>query len=535
MGKAFKKILVVDDTEATRYAVARTLKAEGFEILEAANGSEALRMAEDCQPDLMTLDIHLPDIIGFDVCRKIKTNPKTAHIPVLQVSASYVTSKDRIHGLEGGADSYLTHPFEPAVLVATVKALLRSRQLSDDLRESEENFRTLANSIPQLAWIANAKGELIWFNRRWFDYTGKDFEQMQNIDTKDVHHPDHRERVRTKLEKFWKEGGQEAQVWEDIFPLRRADGAYRWFLSRMHPIKDSHGQVVRWFGTSTDIHDQKELNEKLEKTQKDLIRAKELAERANAFKSAFLANMSHEIRTPMSAVLGFAEILKEDGLTADERRDSLERIERSGRTLLRLIDDILDLSKVESGKLTTEKIRISPLEVVEDVVSLLRIQAEQKGLTLTTQKDSQIPQFVYSDSTRIRQILTNLVGNAIKFTQAGEIRVIVKTEIDSEADKEFLILEVIDTGIGISEEDQAGLFQPFAQADASITRQYGGTGLGLALSKRLAQQLGGDLFLAHSQPGQGSHFVMKVEAGPFENFSNQKDFLESAHHKTGFY
>lgn len=260
-----------------------------------------------------------------------------------------------------------------------------------------------------------------------------------------------------------------------------------------------------------------------EARQKDLLAklfvAKEDAEKANRSKTAFLANMSHEIRTPMNAILGFTEILRDMNLNDKVRKDALSRIDRSGRGLLKLIDDILDISKVEAGKLSVEKSKFSPFEIVTEVAALLRLQAEQKGIQLKTRISESVPEVAHSDQARIRQILTNLIGNAIKFTSTGEVVIEVGTETDTDGKNQYLIFEVTDTGVGIDHGDHEKLFQPFAQADESIVRKFGGTGLGLVLSKKLCQQLGGDLVLLRSDVNQGSKFLAKVEAGPFQNFA----------------
>ena len=277
----------------------------------------------------------------------------------------------------------------------------------------------------------------------------------------------------------------------------------------MIPVIRENGRVESITTTAFDI------TERIEQAQ-ELLAAKASAESANLSKTTFLANMSHEIRTPMTAVLGFAELLKEPHLPEDQRDDAISRIQRSGQTLLKLIDDILDISKVESGKFSTEKLRFSPREVVAEVTALLRLQAEQKGLALQANIDSSVPPIAFSDPTIVRQILTNLIGNGIKFTCKGLVHVHVSAEKDHSSDKQFLIFDVFDTGIGIAQSDQAKLYQPFVQADESINRQFGGTGLGLILSKRLAQQLGGDLLLVKSTQQAGSQFQARLEAGPFE-------------------
>jgi len=260
--------------------------------------------------------------------------------------------------------------------------------------------------------------------------------------------------------------------------------------------------------------------------RKKLEMAKQEAELANKAKTAFLANMSHEIRTPMTAVLGFSELLRDPLISAAQRADALARIDKSGRTLLRIIDDILDISKIEAGKLSTEKVRFSPFEVIMEITALLQPQAEKKGLILKTSFSHSVPEIASSDPVRIRQILTNLIGNAIKFTQKGKITVEVTTEVREH--KQFMIFKVIDSGIGITEQDQKKLFHPFTQVDDSNIRTFGGTGLGLVISKRLSQQLGGDLVILESQPGQGSCFMVHIDAGPFENVLHKKPEMEYA-------
>ncbi|MGZ3775677.1 MAG: response regulator [Pseudobdellovibrionaceae bacterium] len=234
------------------------------------------------------------------------------------------------------------------------------------------------------------------------------------------------------------------------------------------------------------------------------------AETANAAKNSFLVHMSHEIRTPMTSILGFIELLREPGISEEERQDAISRIENSGRALLRLIDDVLDFSKIEAGKLINKMETFSPTEVVSDVIAAMELTAKQKGITLKLEVDSSTPTTANSDPARIRQILVNVIGNAIKFTDSGEVLLRIKAESNH-----ILQFDLYDTGIGISEDDQEKLFQPFAQADASITRRFGGTGLGLALSRRLAESLNGSLRLVSSTPDKGSWFSCRIEAAPF--------------------
>lgn len=244
--------------------------------------------------------------------------------------------------------------------------------------------------------------------------------------------------------------------------------------------------------------------------KRQLLLAKEAAENANNLKSAFLANMSHEIRTPLGAVIGFAQLLDDDSLTKADRELYISTIQRNGQSLKHLIDDILDLSKVEAGHLEIEKEEFSVTELLEDVFTPLNSVAQAKNLTLVYEVDPNFPQQAISDSKRIRQILMNIIGNAIKFTEKGTVTVTTNVQ-QLDSGRSNLVFSVKDTGMGIAAEQKERLFKPFMQADNSVTRKFGGTGLGLALSRRLAHLLVGDLVLAESSIGRGSTFVATIQ------------------------
>lgn len=266
-------------------------------------------------------------------------------------------------------------------------------------------------------------------------------------------------------------------------------------------------------GFLRDITEQK-------KTAKDLEDAKNNAEVATQTKSAFLANMSHEIRTPLGAILGFSELVIDPTISASDKLNFVESIQRNGELLSNIINDILDLSKVEAGKLEMEVRETSLNEVLIDLMSLLKLRAEEKGIELHISYDQSIPNTINTDSLRLRQILINIVGNAIKFTEQGSVKVFVKI---SENNKLAFVVE--DTGYGISEGQSEKLFQSFTQADVSTKRKFGGTGLGLVLSKRLAKLLGGDLVLTKSELGKGSTFTITIDPGPLnkDSLALQKD------------
>jgi PAS domain S-box-containing protein len=286
------------------------------------------------------------------------------------------------------------------------EALERAR-VTRVLEESEERFRTLADNIAQLAWMAEASGWIFWYNRRWFEYTGTTLEQMQGWGWSRVHHPEHIQRVMEK----WNARLAAGEGWEDTFPLRRMDGEYRWFLSRAVPIRDAQGKVLRWFGTNTDVTEQRAAAEAL-------ARAKDEAEAANRAKDDFLATLSHELRTPLTPVLLSAAAMQEDEQLPVDARAQLAMMRRNIELEARLIDDLLDLTRISRGKLTVRMQQCEVHALMQLALEIVRTEAEAKGLVLRLQLKATLTRFD-GDPARIQQVFWNLLKNAVKFTAPG--------------------------------------------------------------------------------------------------------------------
>ena len=314
-------------------------------------------------------------------------------------------------------------------------------------------------------------------------------------------HPDDLPHVREQLESHLEHGTE----YSPDFRIRSKTGEWIWVHSRGKVVeRDAKGKAVRMIGVLQDVTHRKQ-------TESELAAAREVAEAANRAKSEFLANMSHEIRTPMTAILGFADLLLEEP-SQSETVDATVTIKRNGEHLLSLINDILDVSKIETGKLVLEAVPCSPKAVLDDVVALMRVKADAKGLLLETCCNPVVPEAISSDPTRLRQILVNLVGNAIKFTETGRVTIALDLAEDAGTPPK-LCFTISDTGMGMTPGQIGHLFQPFSQADTSTTRRFGGSGLGLAISKHLVEAMGGRICV-DSQLGKGSTFRFQIRAIP---------------------
>ena len=366
---------------------------------------------------------------------------------------------------------------------------------SDELVGLGDRFRTLADNIPQLTWMADRSGSIYWYNKRWYDYTGLTSADMTGDGWRKAHDPD----LVDEISKRYFASIDSGEPWQDTFPLRRHDGEQRWFLSLAQPIRNTRGDITRWFGSNTDVTEQRQQ-------EQELAAARDVAEEANRAKSQFLANMSHELRTPLSAVIGYSEMLEEEVEELGEKQllGDLSKIKSNARHLLNLINDVLDISKIEANKMEVFAETFDVAEMVRDVASTVGSLTEKKGNTLVVEAADGLGT-MHSDVTKIRQVLINLLSNAAKFTENGKIHLGARRDADA------VVFTVRDTGLGMTEEQLAKLFQRFTQADVSTTRRFGGTGLGLAITKAFTDMIGGTVDV-RSRPEEGSTFEVRIPA-----------------------
>jgi ammonium transporter, Amt family len=379
----------------------------------------------------------------------------------------------------------------------------------------EARLRNIVENALEIIYALTPDGMLSYASPRWTQLIGHQSPDLVGRSFVSFLHPADRATFQSY---FAAAIAGESQNRRIEFRIENISGSWRWYSTTLSTIADVHGAPMEFVGIAEDITDRKQA-------EKELREAKEAAEAATLAKTEFLTNISHEIRTPMTSILGFAEMLLES-IERPQDIVAANTIKRNGEYLLRIINDILDLSSIETGHLSTEQARCSPRELIEDVVSMMKLRASAKGLPLLLEYKGPIPQTIRTDPIRMRQILVNLVGNAVKFTEEGHICIQVRIAEDDKK-KPLLECKIIDTGVGMSEEQVKRLFEPFTQGDTSTNRKYVGMGLGLALSKRLAGMLGGDIAFS-SEKGKGSTFVITVGTGSLDGVSmlQTSDFQE---------
>jgi PAS domain S-box-containing protein len=415
------------------------------------------------------------------------------------------------------------------------REIAERKKMEQSLRNSEKRLAEILDFLPDATFAIDCEGCVILWNRAAEIFTGVASEDMLGKGDYEYAVPFHGVRQpilidfvlnpRARNDKQYsgyecKDGACFGECYS-----KNGKGEDVCLFAVASPLRDSEGNIVGAIESIRDITERKQAQEELirhhdhleelvEERTDELVQAKEAADAASQAKSQFLANMSHEIRTPMTAILGYADVLSR-ALKTPLELEAIKTIKRNGDHLLTVINDILDLSRIEAGKDVIEIIPCSPMSVVAETESLMRVKAEEKNLAFDVAFLGPAPESIRTDPVRLRQILLNLVGNAIKFTSSGKVELSMRLNSPKGAERPLMQFDVSDTGIGISDEQIAQLFRPFTQADNSMTRIYGGTGLGLAISKRLAKNLGGDLSVT-SVLGKGSIFSVTVDPGSLD-------------------
>lgn len=517
-------VLVVDDEAANLGVLFEHLVEAEFRVLIAEDGKSALRRIRRFQPDIILLDILLPDTDGFTLCSRLKKECSEENIPVIFLSALSDTA-DKLRGLDLSAVDYITKPFHPEEVVARVEKHLTIRNLQKQLekqnerlqeeiterrlaeaalQENEEKFQNIVKYAPVGISIFSPEGKTLNVNQTLLDILGYSEEELMELGAHGISHPEDMKKDDLLLRELL-EGRQMFYSFEKRYFHKK--GHIIWGNLTVSLVRDIQGNVLFGIRVLVDTTERRQTEEQLQQ-------AKETAEAANRAKSAFLANMSHELRTPLNAILGYAQLLKrEKNITIQKNADV---IWQSGYHLLNLINDILDLSKVEAGKteLYPEEILFSSF--LDSVLSIIRMWAQEKNIEFIFEPEQNLPHAIEGDAIRLRQVLLNLLGNAVKFTDKGRVTLRVSAVSSMPLQRTMaharetmpICFEVEDTGAGMTSDQLKKVFLPFEQA-GDIRRRAEGTGLGLAISRRLVRLMGGEIHV-RSELGKGSSFRFEL-------------------------
>jgi PAS domain S-box-containing protein len=367
-----------------------------------------------------------------------------------------------------------------------VEEITERKRIEAALRDSEERFRALADSIPQLAFMADATGSVFWYNQRWFDYTGLTRAEASGSGWRKAHHPDHLARVLERIQHSLATG----QAWEDTFPLRDRSGSYRWFLSRAVPIRDEHGRIHVWFGTNTDVTEQRLAEETLRE--------------ADRLKNDFLAFVAHELRAPLAPILTAAKIVGLRASTDPGLQNACAIIVRQATQLSRLVEDLLDIGRITAGKLRLTRKPVELQTIITQAVETCAPLFAERRQTLDVSVQPG-PILVDVDDARIVQVICNLLNNASKYMREGGQVQLTASQEDGAA-----VVRVRDDGVGIPPAMLGSIFDLFVQIDSSRHRAEGGLGIGLAVVKSLVEMHGGSVAARSDGAGRGAEFTVRL-------------------------
>ena len=480
-------ILNVNDDDATRYVVSRILTKAGYRVTEVATGFEALASVRRERPQLVVLDVQLPDISGLEVCRRLKADPRTADLPVLQTSATFITADRKVEGLDSGADGYLAQPIEPPELLATVRALIRANSAEQQVREAAIEWQQTFDALVEPAVVVDADGTLSRVNKAARDLAGGHdvtgwgigdaMSQLLGGTTVDWLHAARHSRRRETM----------------VIPTDE-----RWFEVSVDPVIDpDSGEPHRFVVIVSDVSAQRALIEH------ERRRASELAE-ANARKDQFLAMLAHELRNPLNAI-ATANALAGRLPAADPRHEWVrDTITRQSGHLSRMVEDLLEASRLSRGRVQLQMKRINLGKTLADSIEAARSATDSRRQKLRVSIPHQ-PLLMRGDPLRLEQVFVNVINNASKYSEAGT-EITIKCVAMSPDRAE---IRVSDHGVGIPREHLEAVFEPFMQVDQSLARTLGGIGIGLTLARGLIEQHGGTIRALSDGPGKGTTVVIE--------------------------
>jgi len=521
---ALADVLIVEDNQDMASYIASIL-VPSYHVTLASDGQDGLEKVLKCPPDLVLCDVMMPRMNGEQFLTAFRQHSAFDPIPVMLLSAQ-TDDALRVRLLRMGGQDYLVKPFLPEEVCARVANLIimkrvrevlqqeithqhhdlvslanevtqrkrESEQMLEILHQSERNFRQLADAMPQIVWTSRSDGWYDYFNQQWFDYTGTSLAQAQGWGWKTILHSEDVERSIDA----WKRSLQTGEIYEIENRFQRAsDGSYRWHLGRALPVRDADGKIIKWFGTCTDIDDQKQIEEALRESEhrKDL----------------FLSMVSHELKTPLTSLQIFAEILHEECDTNGQQSMArpLAQIEAQTQQLQKLIDNLLDISRVQMGKLVLHETWFDVDIFLQEIVSTIQPGHPRHPISVSGNVSRQI----WADRDRLNQVLINLLSNAIKYSPQG-----APVEVSVVADQEMVTIAVHDEGIGIPKEHQAHIFERFYRVYSDQDRKFPGLGIGLYIVAEVIQRHGGQVWVEGTE-GIGSTFRFSL---PFSRMNTEE-------------